>query len=480
MRCFLRIWTASLFCFGIANAQTLTNDVTAYVETISTNPFPSALNSLPYVRNVWSMFPFHGLLYLGYGNASNLEPEPYGGAVEVIAFNPVSGKFTNQYNMPEQQVDHYRVFDGQLVSPGFNPDGFVNGNGDFYIQESNTWNRVATIPGATHTFDIYDFQGVWFAGLGKYGSNIVSSTNQGATWNNVMSADLAGEDSTGNRVLSFFELNNTLYSVTMVLLPDFNLGPTILSYDTNQELFNVDGLLSDFGLANFCPNTLIPLGLNYCIARATNVNDNLLYLLGVITNDMQWDPVALYWAANVDAGIKVNLPPETKPWDILQTGNHAWVLTSTPVEGSSNYWVQVVGTDVFEDDGNGNDDFTNNWRELLRFQCSTFARSFALLNGDFYFGLGCETNLLSPATGGILRVKAQYFQPTVSASFSGAGVVDVLAQCPTDQSLVVEESSDLKNWMPVFTNLTVGGTLSWSANQSSSNALQFYRCLVGP
>ncbi|OHB62888.1 MAG: hypothetical protein A2Y76_06450 [Planctomycetes bacterium RBG_13_60_9] len=49
-------------------------------------------------------------------------------------------------------------------------------------------------------------------------------------------------------------------------------------------------------------------------------------------------------------------------------------------------------------------------------QVQTFARSFEILNGDFYFGLGCRVDPsrpwdrkpLPPATGDILRVKAEF------------------------------------------------------------------------
>ena len=51
-------------------------------------------------------------------------------------------------------------------------------------------------------------------------------------------------------------------------------------------------------------------------------------------------------------------------------------------------------------------------KKLFHFYSSTFARSFEILNNDFYFGLGCEVkntkywreNELVPETGQILRV----------------------------------------------------------------------------
>ena len=69
-------------------------------------------------------------------------------------------------------------------------------------------------------------------------------------------------------------------------------------------------------------------------------------------------------------------------------------------------------------------------KEVLRFETPTFARSFDLLGGDFYFGLGCEIDKhlwskkdLHPATGEIFRVKAEHF-----TFLAGMDIVVLIAQ----------------------------------------------------
>jgi len=113
---------ATLALATITTAYAATNDVTAEVETLG-NPF----RAVPvYARNVWSMFPFNGLLYLGYGNASDLEPDAYSGYLDIMAFNPTNASFLSQDTVSEQQIDHYRVLNGQLVAPGFNPNSLID------------------------------------------------------------------------------------------------------------------------------------------------------------------------------------------------------------------------------------------------------------------------------------------------------------------------------------------------------------------
>jgi hypothetical protein len=51
-----------------------------------------------------------------------------------------------------------------------------------------------------------------------------------------------------------------------------------------------------------------------------------------------------------------------------------------------------------------------NFSEVCFFDTETFARSFELVDGDFYFGLGCDPELLHPHTGRILKVPASALQ----------------------------------------------------------------------
>ena len=47
-----------------------------------------------------------------------------------------------------------------------------------------------------------------------------------------------------------------------------------------------------------------------------------------------------------------------------------------------------------------------NFSEDYFFAAQTFARSFELLDGDSYFGLGCDAELLHPHTDRILKITA--------------------------------------------------------------------------
>jgi hypothetical protein len=76
------IIASSLLC--ASKSQASTNDVTAYVENLG-NPFTAKPT---YARNVWDMQVFNGRLYFGHGNASNLNPSPNAGPINVPCEQP--------------------------------------------------------------------------------------------------------------------------------------------------------------------------------------------------------------------------------------------------------------------------------------------------------------------------------------------------------------------------------------------------------
>ncbi len=89
--------------------------------------------------------------------------------------------------------------------------------------------------------------------------------------------------------------------------------------------------------------------------------------------------------------MRYKLSENTLPRDILVKGNYLIVLLSKQ-KGDGTYYNTVILTSDLSMD-------TVQWKELFGFTTETFARSFEYLNGTFYFGLGCETDDLSQATG---------------------------------------------------------------------------------
>jgi hypothetical protein len=89
------------------------------------------------------------------------------------------------------------------------------------------------------------------------------------------------------------------------------------------------------------------------------------------------------------------LPPGFLPWDIWTDNQNLYVLTASQTnDQDAPYTILVLST-------------TNlvHWHEAFLFHADTFARSFLSLDDVFYFGLGSNTDALSPATGDILKLR---------------------------------------------------------------------------
>ena len=149
------------------------------------------------------------------------------------------------------------------------------------------------------------------------------------------------------------------------------------------------------------------------IARAVSFKDHAVYLGAYCHNDHQFLSFGAFVAQSLSEGAvsirHVALPKASRAWDLLVDGDTLYLLTDVPdAEGTT---VRILASS----DGRA-------WSERLHFRSRTFARSFTLLDGDFYFGLGCEVadpgqwtmQELPPETGNILRVKRAVWNRLVS------------------------------------------------------------------
>jgi hypothetical protein len=330
-----------------------------------------------YARNVWDLQSFNGRVYIGNGNASNNLPAANAGPCRVWSYNPTTAQFAAEYTAWEEQIGQYEVVNGELLIPGWDPqEDWTLGN--FHRLRNGQWSKIRTIPNGVHTFDICAFQGALFAtgstGEGA-GATVWRSTNDGLTWTSYL---IPSE----NRGFSFFTLNNQLYVTAYAGLPSSRLC-----------VWTGSGF-SPVSADMFLTGQYVFYTMGYMLARPVNFLGQLVYIGANNTNDQQWTPFGLYTAAAVTAARKVTLGTGELPYDIVVYNNQCYVLTATPDSGQ--YLIRVRAT---------SDLLT--WREVLKFRQPTFARSFEILGGDYYFGLGCNVTPLPLETGNILRVRGQ-------------------------------------------------------------------------
>lgn len=392
--------------------------------TVLGSPFKKA----PYARNVWDMQLFGGKIYLGHGNSSNNAPSPNAGPVpiyywdlaqnkfsvqDVTYTNPATGKVTTNVYVMDEQIDTFKVLNGELYIPGHDSrvPGWAYGN--FYRLNGDHWDQYMNIPGGIHVYDMAYYKGKLYAALGaNEGPLIYVSSNRGATWTRFGSVSQYGI----MRAYNLFELGETLYASSATAGKTQGIAND-KGYMTSIKQNSSGGIQTS--KLTFTSTQLFP-GLSFVIKagevnvpgvsgqpwlkllRTTPVNDRLLYIAGVIYNDHQAIPQGLFSAGANFQNVRKELLPDSAvvPMDILERGETVYVLGY--VKEASGQYTNVVyrkNTASFAAGWEG-------WSEVFRFSRDTFARSFEEQNGDFYFGLGSYADVLPASTGTILKLSA--------------------------------------------------------------------------
>ena len=376
------------------------NDVTSVVEYVgnpSKGPYFSI--NLTYARNVWDMQVFDDRLYIGSGNSNNSPPTPNAGPVNVWSYNAVTNRFVSEYVVNEEQIDQFEVIDGTLYIPGHDAlDSWQFGN--FYRLDNGHWVKIRTIPGAIHVYDLYEYHNRLYAALGVddlLGDVVAYSDDNGQTWTR-MTLPAANTDDIvypSDRAWKFFEVNGDLFVSQKIPVRQVPLQPGVLPGDNLGPAASSVQELTATGFVNTDINFFAPFPANKVanrVVRPVQFKGSTVYLGATVVTDHQWDAFGLF---SIDANHQVTnypLEPKMMPWDLLVENGTLYALMAQP-QPNGRVTVSVRATcDLV------------NWREVLRFNALTFARSFELYRGDFYFGMGTETKPIMEGAGNILRV----------------------------------------------------------------------------
>lgn len=387
------------------SAQTakMTNvDVTSKLEVLG-QPFTNE----PYARNVWDMQVFDGKIYLGHGNSSNDGPSPNAGPVPIIYYDPQTGKFVTQKVIAtnaktgkqetrnvtdDEQIDTFKIFRNKLYIPG--NDSVIPGwqYGNYYELSGDHWNEYQNLPGGIHVYDMAYYQGKLFAAIGTEDTPMVlMSGDNGKTWK-----EFAKIDGLGSRTYKFFQFKGMLYA-SAIIIPDNK------TWDDETHLLAIDKDLN-IHQQKVTGKSLLP-GMTFVakpgsspykkISKTIVLNNQLVYIAGELYNDSQIMPESLIAAKSIDNARAVQLPDRSaRPTDMIMRGKVLYVLTYTK-QADGSYINRVYQTRNL-----------NKWQEVLTFKQDTYAKSLEEYKGDFYFGLGTDTEPLSESAGKILRIQA--------------------------------------------------------------------------
>lgn len=382
------------------------NDVTRYVETLgSPYEFRYKSGEAIYARNIWDMCAFHGKLYLGAGNSSNEGPASNAGPVSIYSYDPAKRRFAQEFSVDDEQVDVFRCFGDQLYIPGHDPrESWELGN--FYrLERDGKWRKYRNIPDSIHNYDMAYHNGVLFAGLGSAKGSIAASGDLGRTWK------VAGPQ--GWRVFSFINVDKHVYAMGQFVSREDATEAAEQKIDLPVACWEyVPGSgfapRADLSAERLFPAAVIPQRAQAKVVRPVSLRGKTVFIGALCHNDHQSLPLGIFVARSLREGAidvrRANIPTQARAWDLLMYKGVVFALLDLP-DGDGTTVLVLASSDLTD------------WTEVMRFRSKTFARSFAILGRDFYFGLGCEVadpahwkpEELEPETGTILRVSGKRF-----------------------------------------------------------------------
>lgn len=346
-------------------------------------------------NNVWDLHLYNGKIYIGAGDISaNTGPIP------AIRYNPVENKFEKGNNLNEEHIDVFYTFANVLWTPGIDPkEGNDFGNVYKLTDEANNnWTQVRKLLGPElHTFCMTEYKGSLFAG----GYRAYRSNDGGQNW-----SFLDGEHKS-LRIYTFLTFPDQLYAVT-------EYWGNLWKYDGTKFVRGAhDDLFPNTDLEWTWPDGSLKHRYAKHGTQLIGIDPYKTTYIGTTkTNPF---PFGLYLASSIGENTLVServmaIGDNYRPWDIKldKTTNTLYILTEdVKTDFTKPCMIRVwKTTDLIT------------WTEILHFSYNTYAVSFEIQNGDFYFGMGSETkdpnnnylNSLKPEIGNILRVKKEQYE----------------------------------------------------------------------
>ena len=369
----LRYLTMTLCVIAIANLTSCsgTKTIDSIVYTELGIPTSERYSEGVTARSPWDMATYENKLYIGSGDY-----DTNAGPVDMWCYDIDKKTWSNSGTVPEEEIDRFCVIDNKLVVPGIDPQEDWS-LGNYYVLDGNQWVKKRNIEGGLHTFDIVEFDGILFAGLGvlKGSYPVVCSKDNGESFENVIFyKDGEKLDTTGSqnvRVYDLFVFKDKLYAV-------FMYGDSEITYDLyryENGMFVYDNQW--YGKVSQIEFT------NNIITGKTQFKDNMYFTTGYLhtTEDMTNLTYIIF-------------PDEQVVYDICTDEKYLYALCANKQEDGT-YKVSV-----YRNDG----EMITNFHEIFNFVYDVPPLSIVCKDNNFYIGMG-DTNNIHDKNGMILFVE---------------------------------------------------------------------------
>lgn len=365
--------------------------------------------------NVWDLQVFDEKVYLAGGDTTT-----NAGPVGVWAYDPKQQTFIKEYTVPEEAIEHYRLFDNQLYIPAADPR---KGDSNKFYRKSpgGEWQKFASNEvELAHVRDIIASEegDILMAGnhrrlkTPEYPSTAITTDDgvsfQGAGVTNLDAAPFLAMDF--NWFFSLFEYQQQIYATSGLLNSKYDNYGSISLYNPEAKSFAV---ATDLYSSEFIPQRIIRRSkqadapIVYRLWHPIEFQDYLFYPARSYSyatdNYRQAYMNSLGFFYKQDIGKrpkKVKLPRRAVGEDLLIINNELYVLANRALK-DGKYKISVFKTNRAGK--------RIRWRKVLQFSSSNKARSFEYLDNKFYFGLGQDYGEAIASSGDILS----YYVPSL-------------------------------------------------------------------
>ncbi len=321
-------------------------------------------------RCVWDMFLWGDKLFIGSGDYDKNT-----GPAEIWAYDISLAKWENTYLTNEEAITKFISINDKLIIPGVDPrDDWTFGN--YYELKSNGWQKYRNIPKAIHTFDMVEYNGKIYAGIGaEEGYSPIVCSNDGGNSFSFVNLYKNGEVFNTNglgvvRAYDFYVYDNHLYA--------------IIKYGKENSTYGLFRVEDDF--VDYCEDLTDKL-------KFIRPNANLLCGKTEYKGVLYVSTGYLYYSKNAQDFYKLSIPDTEFIYDIMVKEDGMYLLCGKEHKNGKiliSIYKNTTG-DV------------NCFVKELSFYYSTTPLCFEKDNNAFYIGIGNRL-INSSKNGMVLKI----------------------------------------------------------------------------
>ena len=325
----------------------------------------------------WDLEIYDEKLYIGAGDYDENT-----GPVYSMCFDIEQEEWLDVGVLRDEQISRFCQINGKLIAVGTDPmDDWSLGN--YYVLGDDGWETVRSLPNGIHNFDMIEFDGKIFAGVGTedVDETVAMSTDGGKSWTYIpLYKDGKPFDTSGykwTRTYEFTQYNGQLYALLSFQL-GFGSQHMIFRYEDGKMVWLSDKVFSLIGG--------ISVGRKYWNGEfefdgACYITANALYAIRDFSNQESYE--------------KIEMPGGESVADAFLRDGVMYALAFKRDTKNKEYNVVIYKSTTGK---------TGSFTPVAEFTYPVPPVSFDTDGNHFYVGMGYTTNVTAKC-GMVLRIK---------------------------------------------------------------------------